>query len=73
MTNATILTTERPTEGQFVAVYKFADDVWSRTFRHTVDGVEAYELHKINEWSPIGMPVEEMLENVEVLGYLGVA
>ncbi|CAM0102302.1 hypothetical protein PODOV005v1_10013 [Vibrio phage PS32B.2] len=73
MTNATILSNEMPTTGQFIAVHKFAGDTWARTYRHTVDGVEAYELHATNEWSPIGMPVDEYLSDVEVVGYLGLA
>ncbi|AUR99354.1 hypothetical protein NVP1264O_42 [Vibrio phage 1.264.O._10N.286.51.F2] len=71
MTNATILSNEMPTTGQFIAVHKFAGDTWARTYRHTVDGVEAYELHATDEWSPIGMSLAEMLDGSEVVGYLG--
>lgn len=72
MTNATILTNTMPTEGQFIAVWKHAGDTWSRTFRHVKDGVEQYD-YEADDWDSIGMPFEEMVEDVEMVGYLGVA
>ncbi|CAH9012060.1 conserved hypothetical protein [Vibrio phage 464E53-1] len=71
MTNATILTQTVPTTGQFIAVHKFGEDIWARTYRHTVDGVEAFELHETNEFTPIGMDFSEFMGNTEVIGYLG--
>ncbi|CAH9015318.1 conserved hypothetical protein [Vibrio phage 468E53-1] len=74
MTNATIpttLTQTVPTTGQFIAVHKFGEDIWARTYRHTVDGVEAFELHETNEFTPIGMDFSEFMGNTEVVGYLG--
>ena len=71
MTNATILTQTMPATGQFIVVHKFEGDIWARTYRHTVDGIEGYELSEQDEWTPIGMPMEEFNALTETVGYLG--
>lgn len=73
MTNATILTQTMPTTGQFIAVHKYDEDLWARTYRHTADGIEAYELVQTDEYTPIGMDFSEFMSNAKVVGYLGVA
>lgn len=71
MTNATLLTNTMPTTGQFIAVHRHEGDTWARTYRHTADGVEGFEVVSTDTWTPIGMSLDEMLEAVEVVGYLG--
>lgn len=71
MTKATILQDTRPTEGQYVVVYSYDGEIWSKVLRETPKaGTEAYELITQDEWDSIGMTFEEMFADVTILGYL---